>query len=181
MSTGKLIKLKSYEKTLHVVRRHFITFAPALFLLGCLIFLPVGLYWIFVRNFSGWLSSPIGQPLLILFAGTYYLFIFLFFFAYFIDFYLDMMIITNDRLIDVEQKGLFARSIAEVDLYQIQDASSEVQGIFSSMFNYGNLQIQTAGALPKFVVHNVPDPHHLRQLVLEMAAEDKKYHTSSSP
>ncbi len=176
MDTGKLIKIKSYEKILRVVRRHFITFTPALLLLGLLLVLPLGLYWIFTDSLSAWMRSPIGEPLLILFTGMYYLSIFLFFYAYFIDFYLDMFIITNDRLIDVEQSGSFARTIAEVDLYQIQDASSEIKGIFQTLFNYGRLQIQTAGALPKFVVHNVPDPHNMRQMILELSAEDKKFH-----
>jgi uncharacterized membrane protein YdbT with pleckstrin-like domain len=146
-----------------------------MFLLGLMLFLPVGLYWILARN-TDILTGSVSRPLSILFAGIYYLFVFLYFYAYFIDFYLDMLIITNDRLIDVEQKGVFSRSIAEVDLYQIQDASSEIKGAFSTLFNYGDIQIQTAGALPKFVIHNISSPHVLRQEILALAAEDKKYH-----
>ena len=122
------------------------------------------------------LLGPISRPLLILFASTYYLSICLFFYGYFIDFYLDILIVTNDRLLDIEQKGVFARSMAEIELYQIQDITSEVEGFFPSLFNYGNMIIQTASAIPRVIMHNIPNPHALRQELLDLAAEDKKYH-----
>jgi len=79
-------------------------------------------------------------------------------------------------LVDVRQISLFARTIAEVDLFQIQDVSSEVHGIFHSVFNYGDVYLQTAGPVPKFVLYNVPNPDKLRQAILELASEDKKFH-----
>ena len=80
-------------------------------------------------------------------------------------------------MVDIEQKSLFGRTVAEVDLYQIQDATSEVNGIFASMFNYGNVHVQTAGSIPNFILHNVPNPHVLRQQILDLSAEDKKLHS----
>jgi hypothetical protein len=89
-----------------------------------------------------------------------------------------MWIITNDRLIDVRQISLFAKSIAELDLYQIQDATSEVKGFFATIFKYGNVTLQTAGSVPKFIIYNTPNPDKIRELLLDLSAEDKRYHAS---
>ena len=83
-------------------------------------------------------------------------------------------------MVDIDQITLFARKIAEVDLYQIQDASSEVKGFWGTLFNYGHVNIQTAGSIPKFSMENVPRPHQLRRTILDLAAEDKKYHRNGN-
>jgi hypothetical protein len=76
----------------------------------------------------------------------------------------------------MEQKSLFHRTISEVDLYQIQDATSEVHGLLPSLFNYGDIVLQTAGPVPKFYFRNVANPNGLREQILRLAAEDKKFH-----
>jgi len=51
-----------------------------------------------------------------------------------------------------------------------------IKGFFATLFKYGNLEIQTAGTVPKFIMENVPHPHELRQRLLDLAAEDKRHH-----
>ncbi len=176
MTTASLIHQKSYEKILHLLRRDPVTFIPVVLLFLILLILPFGL-WILIKT-SGitWFDEMVGFTILVLFASLYLMSISLFFYSYFVTFYLDMWVITNDRLVDVRQVSLFSRTIAEVDLYQIQDVTSEVKGIFASIFNYGNIYLQTAGPVPRFILFNVPDPHRLRQIILDLSADDKKYH-----
>ena len=135
MSVSAVIKIKPYEKIKQVVRHHFVTFIPQIFFFLLLALVPVGLYWLFQRIFPALFISPIIYPLAILLASIFYLSIILFFYTAFVEFYLDLWIFTNDRLVDVEQTTLFARRIAEADLYQVQDVSSEVKGFFASRFN----------------------------------------------
>lgn len=178
MDIKHFINQKSYEKVALVVRRHFITFAPALILFLVLFFaVPVFSYWLISNLFSNILIHPIFLPLLILGAGIYFLSVLLFFYTYFVTFYLDTTIITTDRLVDVEQQSLFSRTVSELDLYQIQDATSEVKGLLPSLFNYGNVIIQTAGPVNQFIMDGVPDPHNLRQMLLNLSSEDKKFHS----
>jgi len=177
MGIDSFIHAKSYEKIIYRLRRHWFTFLPALGLFIVLLAIPVGMYWLLGANFPTWLTGTISYPLLVLFASIYYLSVILYFFTYFVTFYLDVLIMTNDRLVDIDQNSLFSRTVAEVDLYQVQDATSEVKGIFATLFNYGNVIIQTAGALPKFTLHNIPKPHDIRQQILDLSAEDKKYHS----
>jgi hypothetical protein len=176
MNIQKLFKQKGYEKVEYIVRRHWVTFIPVVLFFILLLVLPLGAYLLLLNSSANFLQNPIYYTAGLLFASIYYLSVILFFYTYFVAFHLDLWIITNDRLLDVEQKTLFARTVSEVDLYQIQDASSEVHGIFPSIFNYGNILLQTAGPVPKFVFRNVANPNKLREAILDLSAEDKKHH-----
>jgi len=177
MNINNFIHRKNYEDKLYILRRHPVTFVPTIFLFICLALVPIGVYFLILNIFPNLITGPVARPLLILFASTYCLSILLFFYSYFIEFYLDVTIITNDRMIDIEQSSLFGRTVAEVDLYQIQDATSEVKGIFRSIFNYGNVTAQTAGSMPKFTLHDVSHPHDIRQMLLDFASADKTFHS----
>lgn len=177
MTIDSFIHKKPYENIVRVVRRHPFTFLKTIFFFIILLAVPVGLHWLGQQLTPSLLVEPIFYPISMLVAGGYYLSVIVFFYAFFIDFYLDELIITNDRLIDVAQNGLLARTIAETDLYLIQDVASEVKGIFGSILQYGRVTIQTAGTVPKFIAIDVPDPNGLRQLLLDLAAEDKKFHS----
>lgn len=177
MGISSLINQKSYEKIVRTCRRHPITFLPQILFSLLLLCAPIGLYFLIAQStFLSILQTTPGFIVTILALSVYYLSCALFFYTNFVTFHLDLWIVTNDRLLDMEQKGLFNRTISEVDLYQIQDATSEIHGFLPSIFNYGNIVLQTAGPVPKFFFRNVADPNKLRELILELAAEDKKFH-----
>ncbi len=177
MKLTEFIHQKSYERIEIVARRHPITFFPVLGLFLLITLLPVFLYFFLLSLFTDTIyRTPVWQ-IIVLVASTYYLSVCLFFYSYFVEFYLDLWIITNDRMLDVAQISLFARRIAEVDLYQIQDITSEVKGFIPSLFDYGSVTIQTAGPVPKFILMDVPHPDDLRQLILNLSSEDKKFHS----
>ncbi len=176
MGVDVVVKIKSYEKVIYVLRRHGITFFPYILVFGALLLIPFAVYWLFSAAFVTTVQDPANFPIMIIAASAYYLSIFLFFYSFFVEFYLDAWIVTNDRLVDIRQISLFSRTVAEVDLYQIQDVSSEVHGFFPTLFNYGNIYLQTAGPVPKFIIHNVHRPDKLRQAIIELSSEDKKFH-----
>ncbi|MFH1292005.1 MAG: PH domain-containing protein [bacterium] len=176
MGINNLIHTKNYETIVVHVRRHFITYVPTILFFIILLLVPVGVGFLIGSTFPDLLSGAVSYPLLVMLAGIYYLSVMLFFYTSFVEFYLDIHIVTNDRMVDVNQITLFARKIAEVDLYQIQDISSEIRGFFATIFKYGNVDVQTAGSVPKFSMENVPNPHELRRLLLDLSAEDKKFH-----
>ncbi len=179
MHLSSFIHQKSYEKIVYQVRRNAITLLPAFFGFLLLLILPFLLYRVLGSAWPNMLMNPISFPILTLLTSTYYLSSGLFFYTYFTTFYLDVLIVTNDRLLWVKQQGLFARTISELDLYKIQDITSEVKGVFPSLFRYGNLTIETAGATNEFYIENVSNPERLRQAIMDLAEEDRKYHENS--
>ena len=103
-----------------------------------------------------------------------YLFVWLFFFFLFIDYYLDVWIITNERIIDIEQRGFFSRIIAEHKLFRIQDVTSEVHGILATILRFGDVHVQTAGTEPRFQFRQVPYPDKVRDTVIKLVQRKRK-------
>lgn len=172
----KLIKQKGYEKIEHVIRRDRIILIANLFYFSLLLLAPIVLYFLFKDFLPTVLAHKIWKPVLFMSVSVYYFSIWVFLFTAFLDYYLDTWIVTNDRLLNIEQDGVFARTMAELDLYRIQDATSDIKGFFPSIFGYGNVHIQTAGAKKKFELEQVPHPHDLRKMIMDLAEEDRKFH-----
>lgn len=173
MSIRQLFSQKPGEKLEFSLRRHPIVFLGPIAVFLILAALPFAARAIFLSGGPLVLHPflDIGLKLLI---SIYYLGIWIFFFSQFTDYYLDINIVTNDRIIDINQKGLFGRSIAELDLTRVQDVHSEIKGIIPTLLNYGSVEIQTAANEENFHFEQVPHPHKVRQRVLELAALDRK-------
>ncbi len=176
MHLSGFIKQKSYEKIVYVLRRHPITFVPQVVMFVLLLAVPVGLYYLINSLFPNLLAQEVIYTLGVLFVSMYYLSVYLFFFTQFIEYYLDIWIITNDRMVDAEQLGLFSRRISELDLYQIQDVTSDIHGIIPTFLDYGNLSIKTASMNVGIIAYDIPHPNRVREALIRLADEDRKHH-----
>lgn len=174
MQLSQFIHQKSFEKIVLNVRRHPITFIPTALFFLLLAFLPLGLRWVAESATDGPFADGGVLVVVTLAASIYYLCIIIFFYSAFTSFYLDLLIITNDRLLDVDQHGLFARTVSEMNLAQVQDITTEIKGFLPTFFNYGNLIIQNAGAMTKFHLKNVRSPNKLREVILQLVDADRK-------
>lgn len=174
MSLHQLFTANPGEKVEFSLRRHPIVFLGPICLFIFLAGLPLAAKELILGSSPIILPHPFLDIGVRLFASIYYLGIWIFFFSQFMDYYLDISIVTNDRILDIEQKGLFGRSISELDMTRIQDVHSEIKGIVPTMLNYGKVEIQTAASEENFHFEQVPRPHLVRQRVLELAALDRK-------
>lgn len=178
MQYGNIIKQKPYEKIIYLLRRDTVTFIPRILLLLILTAVGYGLYFLLKLLFPALFINNNALAVLILLGGVYAISILLFFYTAFVNYFLDIWIVTNDRIIDIHQHGLFARTIAELDLFRVQDVTSECHGLFATVFDYGNVYIQTAGEKERFTFFNVPEPHKIREAIIQLADEDRKFHAS---
>ena len=180
MTIARIIQKKAYEDHIAVFRRHWVVFLLELLLPIVLGAIPFGVHAFLRANFPDILTGTIGYPALVLGAGAYELGILLFLYTQFLDYELDMWVITNDRFINIEQQGLFSRTVAELDLWRVQDVTSEVKGVIPTFFNYGNVYVQTAGAVDRFELEQIPHPHEVRKLLLDMADIDRQFHAKDT-
>lgn len=81
--------------------------------------------------------------------------------------FLNVAVITNQHIIDIEQKSLWHREISTLNLDKIQDISSRTDGFVASLLAYGDLEIQTAGSITNFIVKGVQQPDLVRQRINE--------------
>lgn len=75
-----------------------------------------------------------------------------------VSWYGDVYVLTNYRIVDVEQRGFFYRKFAEASLDKIQDISYETAGILQTVFRYGDVLVQTAGTVDNITMEAVSRP-----------------------
>ena len=95
-------------------------------------------------------------------------------FIVWIDYYFDVWIITDQRIVNIEQKALFMRTISELKFEKIQDVSTTVTGLIPTILNFGDVHVQTAGNTEKFFFYRVPDPQKIKGLIMNMQAMTAK-------
>jgi len=89
-------------------------------------------------------------------------------------YFLDRWVVTEKHIIDIEQKSLFYRTFSKQEISRIQDVTSEVRGFFQTMFNFGNVTIQTAGEQERFVFQQVPDPNGIVETIMKVVDQEKQ-------
>jgi len=79
----------------------------------------------------------------------------------------SVLIVTNQRLLNVHQDGFLKRKITETELDKVQDVSSETKGLLKVMLKFGDLIIRTAGATAgtEIIVSNIANPYEVQQRI----------------
>lgn len=78
--------------------------------------------------------------------------------------YFSIYIVTDQRLRQISQKGLFKKSVVDLSLDKIQSISYGVPGLFAGLFDYGTILIQTGvGDLTISKVSHPEDIHNKLQ------------------
>lgn len=167
---------KNGEYGICVLRRHWFTFLLIIILYAALIFVPFFGILMIWSQLGEILQGPVSFPIFVMIISIYYLSLWTFLFHAFIDFYLDVWVVTNERIISIEQRGLFSRVISEQMLYRVQDATSEIHGLFPTLLKYGHLEVQTAGQEQRFEFKNVPNPDGIVKLIHEESEASKLRH-----
>lgn len=156
---------KPGEEIVLLLRRHWIIlWARMLFWFIVMLFPPMA-YFLFKDSDAFLINNAFIHPLLILFLGVLYPSVWLLMLNNFVDYYLDVWIVTNERVIDSEQKQLFSRVIAEHKISKIQDVATEVHGILPTFLNYGDVFIQTAAETKRFIFKQVPNPLEVKRTI----------------
>jgi uncharacterized membrane protein YdbT with pleckstrin-like domain len=104
----------------------------------------------------------------------YYIFVVTLFFRAWLDYYLDMWVVTSERIVNIEQKGLFSRKISAFRLYRVQDVTAEVKGLLPTFLHYGNVRIQTAGAKENFIFKQISSPYEITKNIIKLVNWKKK-------
>lgn len=161
------------EKMALLLRRHWLVALGIYIRFAIIAAIPIGVYYFAEYYFPGWRQDNEYFGLAVLLVSLYYLGVWLFFFNAWIDYYLDTWIVTNLKVISIDQKNLFRREISRMLLNEIQDVSSQSHGFFPTLFNYGDVTIQSAGAVERFFLRQVPDPDKVTRIILDLSHQAK--------
>ncbi len=164
------------EEVVHFLRRHHVTLAGLAVSYLALLLLPFLIGWYLVSFQPGVVYHPIWMPLIALAGSFFWLYAWLFLFQGFMDYHLDVWIVTNQRILNIEQVGLFSRTVSELRLYRIQDVTSTVTGPLHTILDYGDVEIQTAGEKEHFLFEDIPHPNAISKSISDLAEIDRKKH-----
>ena len=96
-------------------------------------------------------------------------------------YYLDIWVITDRRIIAVEQIHFFNRNVAIFRLERLQDIEFSVKGLIQTFFNYGTLSAQTAGhSEANFKSTGMPNPDEL-QAIIQKAMDARLVDLNNKP
>lgn len=156
------------EEVVVFVHKHWYTefIAWMSLLVGAL--LPIAI-WTGLNSFvpQFYLDFIRGSPLVLVF-GIYYLFLILLIFVYWLDEYADMTVVTNKRVIDIHQTGLFKREREEIVLAEIQNVSATTSSFFGSLLGFGHILIESAGESGNLVINNAPRPFEIQAKIMKL-------------
>ncbi|MFZ6015590.1 MAG: PH domain-containing protein [Patescibacteria group bacterium] len=164
------------EKLIKIYRRHPITLWGLYIGLAVTFLVPLSLFVIARAMNPDFFSDTGYLTVFILFLSVFLLFALLFMYQQFLDHWLDIWIVTNRRIINIEQNGLFSRVRSEVRLYRVQDVTSEVKGFLRHLFDYGMVFVQTAGETHRFTFEDIENPKDAAKIILELAEKDQRTH-----
>jgi len=90
----------------------------------------------------------------------------LLFFPSWMSWYFSVFIITDQRFIQITQRGFFHRSIVDMGLSQIQMVNYEVRGIQETLLGYGTIMMQTM--VGDLLIHYIHHPAKIQKHLLEI-------------
>ncbi len=151
------VELGKNERVVLQVRKYWITLLGPGIRVFLAIFVP-GIFLDFIFKhlillvlFLAWFAFVLGYAL-----------------YYSIRWYYDSFIITNKRIIDIDQEGVFNRTVSETTFERVQDATYEVRGFLGTMLDYGTVKVQTAGAEETIELARVHHPKKVQDQILRI-------------
>lgn len=87
-----------------------------------------------------------------------------------VNWYFSVYIVTDQRFIQITQKGLFSRAVSGLNLNQIQSVNYEIKGLQETLLGFGTIKMQTY--FGDFVIHEVHHPARLYKKLLVILRDE---------
>lgn len=153
------------EEIVLLLRRHFITNVPWIAFVLFLAILPIA----FPLLASTFPFPPLSAFTISLMTAFYYLILFGFVLLNFTLWYFHIGLVTNIRIVDIDLSGLLYRHVATARHESVEEVTYDQIGFVTSLFNYGNVHVQTAGATANIEFDRVPRPARVADIIGDLA------------
>ena len=157
------------EQILFVFRRATITNAPWMFISVLMLLAPI-LFDSFFLMLNNEYPNVL-TPILIFIANAFwYVFTFGYIFERFLNWFFNIHIITDKRVVDMDFNHLLHRNISEAPLRNIEDITYTISGAVETLFNFGNISIQTAAEKRELEFYKVANPSKIQDLLSDLVS-----------
>lgn len=114
---------------------------------------------------------PSGFPLVITLA--WYLFVGAYAIEGFLSWCFNVYIVTTMRIVEINFSNLINKKVSDAEVTKIQDVSYTLGSFMRTMFNFGNVFIQTAADVQEFKFDSVPNPEKVAKILDDFMAKEK--------
>ncbi len=84
------------------------------------------------------------------------------------------LILTDKRVVDIEQRGFFDRVVTEAPYTQIDESSYRIKGFWATVFRYGFLRFDLSGSAADIEFKHVSRPAKVHNLVNDLREEHRR-------
>lgn len=173
------IQLDKDEQVLVTVRKHWFVIVTELIAVAAVALAPLlllGMFSASAKMITGPDRTLLVDGSVMTFAiAAWLLLSVLSGFTIWTHYYLDLWLVTDRRIISVDQIHFFNRSVAIFRLERLQDIEYRISGLLPTFLNFGSISAQTAGHHEhNFKATGMPDPRGLQATI--QAAMDKRLH-----
>lgn len=91
----------------------------------------------------------------------------------------NVLVVTNQRVIDIDQHGFFERNVAEAGYEKIQDVRYTIRGLWPTLFRFGTIVVQTAGEITNIELQAVQHPVDVQRLITDLQRQSRPKSTNS--
>ncbi len=88
----------------------------------------------------------------------------------------NVIYVTTDKLAQVLYKNIIDRKISQLSIGDVQDVTVSQTGIFSRIFNFGTLVVETAGEQQNYHFTYVPNPYESAKAIVSAHEANLKLH-----
>lgn len=154
------------EKILLFLRRHFITNVPWIITTLVLALFPLVLFALlrFFEVDQNIVSAQLFRIILIF----YYLLVFSYAFVNFITWFYNLFIATEKQAVDIDFSEVVFHDVAATNFNLVEDVNYTQSGFIRTLFNYGDLFVQTAGGKENIEALGVPQPAKATRIILDL-------------
>lgn len=167
------VHFETQEKTETVklfVRQHPVVNVFWIIATVVLVLLPVTVFPVFI----GLLPFILPAKYILVGGLLWYLVTFGYAFGNFLYWYFNIYIVTNERLVDIDFLYLLYKRFSQAELDKIQELSFASGGILATIFDFGNVSIETAGEAPNLLFEKIPHPQRVVETIRSLTEEHKK-------
>ena len=152
------------EIMLLFLRRHFMTNLPWILKAIAMMLIPV--IFEFLGSFGLYSTDFIGIAGKTIIYFFYYFFIFSgYIFVNYMTWFYNIALVTNIRVIDIDFSDIVYENVAATKISQLEDVNYKQIGIVRSVFDYGDVFVQTAGTQRNFEFLAVPHPENVIRII----------------
>ena len=161
------------EKILLLLRAHPITNLPWIIFSIFLFLIPFYAPRLIV--FLGFPLDLIPQTFQAIFLIVNYLLVLIVSFEGFLNWYFNATLVTNEKVVDIDFEHLLYKAVGLAPLSKIEEADSVTAGILGTIFNFGNVSIQTAGAKVAIEMKNILHASQVADMILDLAGKPHEH------